>query len=369
MLRFLKLLLLRTANASGLTSLVMESPWRKRKLLILCYHGVALEDEHLWNPGLYMPSDLLRQRLESLRDHRCNVLPLGEAVGRLYAGTLPARSVAITFDDGVYDFYRIAQPLLAEFGYPATVYLTTYYSDFNRPIFDVMCSYLLWKGRGRRLDWPDGLQISSLELDDAGRRAAERSIKTFAHQQGLSGRAKDELLASLAARLGIDYQALCAKRILHLMNATEAAEVARAGVSLQLHTHRHRVSIHRARFQQEIEDNRARLAALSSAETSHFCYPGGYHLPEFPDWLRQCGVVSATTCETGIASPESERLLLPRLLDTCLLTPVEFVAWLGGVASLLPQRQHPMSEGQLLEEPGRSGTSGARWPLSVFRSC
>src|SRR6202051_87883 len=116
-----------------------------------------------------------------------------------------------------------------------------------------MCSYLLWKGRERRLEWPE-IGGEAITLDDAGRSAADRSIKTFARRQNLSGRQKDDLLATLAAKLAIDYEALCAKRILHVMTPDEAAEMARQGVVIELHTHRHRVSIDREKFAREIID-------------------------------------------------------------------------------------------------------------------
>ncbi|HTA68089.1 MAG TPA: polysaccharide deacetylase family protein [Bryobacteraceae bacterium] len=354
MLRSLKLLFLRMANALGVSSLLMNTTWRKKRLLILCYHGISTDDQHRWNSDLYMPPDLFRKRLLALQERRCNVLPLGEALERLYAGTLPPRAVTITFDDGMHDFHQAAYPLLREFGYPATVYLTTYYSDFNRPVFDVMCSYLLWKGRGRRLEWPE-ITGEAITLDDAGRGAADRSIKAFGRRQNLSGRQKDELLATLASKLAIDYEALCDKRILHVMTPGEAAEMARQGVVIELHTHRHRVSTDREKFEREIIDNRTRIAAVSSGEARHFCYPGGFHLPEFPGWLRELNVTSATTCQPGIASRGSDPMLLSRLVDTSGLTELEFYSWLSGLASLLPHRPHVMSEGQLMEEPVDAG--------------
>ncbi len=324
MLRRAKLAALRAA--APLQRFLLASRWRRQRLLILCYHGISLDDEHLWDPSLYMPESLLRRRFEVLRELDAAVLPLEEALERLNAGTLPPRAVAITFDDGNYDFLVHAAPLLREFNYPVTLYLTTYYSEFNRPVFDVACSYLLWK---------------------AG--TPELRIKEQAKEQKLSGAAKDELLRDLAGRAGIDYDALCARRMFHLVTPAEARGLVESGVDLELHTHRHRTSRDRELFRREIDDNRHAIAKITAEPANHFCYPGGFHLPEFPGWLRANGVLSATTCEPGLIRKNTDRLLLPRLVDHTGLTEEEFRGWVSGLASWLPHRAHVMSEGQLLE--------------------
>ena len=52
---------------------------------------------------------------------RRSILRLGEALERPETQELPPRSVAVTFDDGAYDFYRQAYPLLKKYGVPVTV--------------------------------------------------------------------------------------------------------------------------------------------------------------------------------------------------------------------------------------------------------
>jgi peptidoglycan/xylan/chitin deacetylase (PgdA/CDA1 family) len=345
-----KLLFLQGSEKLGLSRVVLNSRWRRQRLLILCYHGTSLEDEHEWNGSLYMHRDLLRQRMQTLVDGKYTVLSLDEAVRRLYAGDLPERSVALTFDDGSYDFYRVAWPVLREFGFPVTVYWTTYYAEFNRPVFDVMLSYLLWKARGEdRLEWP-GVLTGTSTLDDNGRSHAVREIKNFALQKKLSGKAKDDLLAELAGRLSIDYEALCRKRLLHIMNPSEASELVQQGVDLQLHTHRHRVWRRREKFFSELDDNRKRIMQVGSAQPRHFCYTGGFTLPEFSGYLEEYGIYSATTCELGLCSRTSDRMRLPRLVDTSSLSSLEFQAWISGVAGVLPKRRYVMEEGQLAEE-------------------
>ena len=365
LLRRLKLAGLRAAVDSGVNSLILDSGWRQARLLILCYHGISLEDEHEWGPAMFLPPALFRERMETLRRLACTVLPLGEAVDRLAAGELPKRAVALTFDDGDYDFYSAAWPILREYGFPATVYLTTYYSEYNRPVFDVMVSYLLWKARGQTLVWPEVLRDPVL-LDNTGRAVAERRIKAAVRQSETPAREKDRMLASLAHTLGLDYEAICARRLFHLMTLEEARQLAAEGVDIQLHTHRHRVSHERERFVQEIDDNRRRIACVSQRPAEHFCFPGGYHAPEFESFLRSAGVRSATTCEPGLADRNTNPYFLPRFLDTASTTAEEFAAILSGLASILPSRRLPASETQLHEyEP--PGTEAARDALKQVR--
>jgi peptidoglycan/xylan/chitin deacetylase (PgdA/CDA1 family) len=341
MLRSLKIAALRLLRGGGVFELVADSRWRQQRLLILCYHGTSLEDEHLWRPALYMSQESLKSRLAFLKQGRYSVLPLGEALERLRAGSLPARSVALTFDDGTYDFYRQARPLLQKYGFPATVYLTTYYALCERPVFNLICSYMLWKRRGEVL--ANTQEIGLLEpLDlrtESGRHRVVRSLIDLAEREEMTGVRKDDLAARLAHFLGIDYAALNAKRILQLMNAREIQEVAQNGIDIQLHTHRHRMPEDEALFSREIRENRAHILELASARAVHFCYPGGVYQPEFLPWLRAEQVISATTCDAGLCTGRSESLLLPRFVDNHSRTQVEFESWAAGVGDVLAFRR------------------------------
>src|SRR6476619_869243 len=187
-LKTAKLLTLGVGKSIGVMEAIRLSNWRKNQLLILAYHGVSQDDEHLWNPELFFTPDDFRTRMQLLKDYGCHVLQLSDALQRLWTKTLPPCSVVLTFDDGGCDFYRQAFPILREFGWPATVYLTSYYCNYNRPVFDVMCSYLLWKGRDRMLD-TTGLmaQPAKLKLKDAGvRERTTHAIQVFARQSRFS---------------------------------------------------------------------------------------------------------------------------------------------------------------------------------------
>src|SRR5437879_11348108 len=151
-LKAIKRAVLRSSKSIGLFSAVGRSRWRYRRLLILCYHGISQYDEHLWNPALYMSQEALRHRMELIVRNNCSVLSLREALLRLGRNDLQPRSIAITFDDGSYDFFARAYPVIRQFQFPVTVYQTSYYCSFNRPLFDVACSYVLCKAPGRKLE-------------------------------------------------------------------------------------------------------------------------------------------------------------------------------------------------------------------------
>ncbi len=314
--------------------------------MILAYHGISLEDEHLWNGSQFISVEVFRTRLELLRKSSCAVLPLGEAVTRLYADDLPDRAVTITFDDGTSDFYRRAFPLIKEFGFPVTLYLTTFYSYYQRPVFDLMCSYLLWKGRTRTLDLKP-LTGQDLKTDlrrNDFREAVLSEIHSFAREQKLSADEKDVFAASLAAHLNVDYEALLQQRIMHNLTADEVGQLAAGGIDVQLHTHRHRTPLNRQLFLREIEDNRRSIQEMTGKRPTHFCYPSGVYDLKFLPWLREAGVVSGTTCDLGFASRSSDRLLLPRLLDNASLSSIEFESWLTGIAEVMPRRQEAKEE-------------------------
>lgn len=349
MLKRTKTSILRLAEVMGATQWLSASTWRRHRLLILCYHGVSKYDEHEWS-DLYISLETFRRRLDLLVRSRCNVLSLSEAIIRLRNETLPERAVVLTFDDGFHDFSSVAFPTLQAFGFPVTLYLTTYYVEFNRPVFDPMCGYLLWKGRQRQLVWPELFASPVSVSDPESRERVSAVMQKFAKVRKLSGCEKDLLLGELAARLGIDYEELCLKRVMHLITPAEAKQLAAQGVDIQYHTHRHREYRTRERMFSELQDNHRRIVAFTSNEPRHFCYTGGFYLPQHPGFLKQYGMLSATTCKPGLCSGRSDQMTLPRLIDSPTLSDLEFRAWLAGTASFLPRRPHQMSEGQLAEE-------------------
>lgn len=342
----------RAVEATGLTSAFANSKWRRSRLLILCYHGVASRDEHEWNPGLYVSKMLLRQRLEYLRANCYAILPLAEALNCLAEGNLPHRAVTLTFDDGAKDFAECALPILKAYDAPATVYLTTYYCEHRYPVFNTALSYLMWRGResGADLRVVCGAESPLPVADNAQRSRAWQVLQSVAKARCFDGHEKNAFLRTISNCLGIDFDAFVKSGLLQLMTREQIRSLPRELIDIQLHTHRHRTPREREAFEQEIHDNRSSIAVLSGEQSPriHFCYPSGDYDGRFLSWLPDLGITSATTCVPGLANPTSNRLLLPRFIDTMMVTPETFAAWAAGCASLVPRRSgHTLDKNRL----------------------
>lgn len=340
MIRAVKRTALTTLRSAGAFKIASHSQWRRERLLILGYHGIAQQDEHHWDPALFISAQLLESRLYTLREHGFNILPLGDALARLAAGRLPERSVVLTFDDGYVDFYRLAAPILKTYNAPATIYLTTYYSEKNLPVPGITAAYMLWMSahfRGRLKTIP-GFAAADFS-DPVQRREVSRAIGAFfTNSRAIPTDAKHALLQRLATEVGFDLDRLRERRLMHLMTLDEAREVAAMGFDIQMHTHRHQVPPNEPAIRREIDDNRQRIEAITGRPAHHLCYPSGVHYPELLPWLRALDVRSATTCAPNLATAADDPLLLPRFVDHSGVSQVEFEAWVSGVASMLPRR-------------------------------
>jgi len=331
-----------SSNGFGLAPILSRSSWRQQRLLILCYHGIATGEEHGSHPEMFLPPEIFARRMQLLARSGCNVVSLGEGLRLLQEGKLPPRSVVITFDDGWADFPLHAFPVLKQHGFPATVYLTTYYCLFNRPLFRFALAHMMWKVstkvvENRALPWlPERLDFQT----EVSRNALMWQIDAYAKQGDLSGKQKDELAAAFAEVIGFDYGQFCKRRLFQLMNPEEVATMARGGIDIQLHTHRHRTPLERDKFVGEIQQNREYIAEMTGArDITHFCYPSGAIRPDFIPWLKEAGVQSATTCLNGLATRAGDPYLLPRLLDQYSLVDAEFESWVSGLAAFLPKRK------------------------------
>ncbi|MFI5325703.1 MAG: insulinase family protein [Candidatus Rokuibacteriota bacterium] len=311
----------------------------RARLRILCYHSFATGEESAFRPKLFISAGTFRRRLAWLAANGYPVLPLDEAVDGLGRGTLPPRATVITIDDGWVGVHAHGWPLLREFGFPATLYVTTHYVEHDTPVFDIAIQYMLWKTTREQADLSGlGLPVAydrpiSLRADGA-RDEAARAIIALGEAAGEESD-RSHLAKSVGERLGVDHDGVGRQRVYSLMRPRELAEVSAAGLDLQLHSHAHEFPEEERAVAHELAANRAVLEPVVGRRLSHFCYPSGRWSRAHWPWLERDGIRSATTCDPGLNDPATPRLALRRFLDGENIDQLDFEAEMSGFKDLL----------------------------------
>jgi peptidoglycan/xylan/chitin deacetylase (PgdA/CDA1 family) len=166
--------------------------------LILAYHAVS----STWRAQLAVSEVELRSHVAFLKRRGYTGLTFSEAERRRSDGTLPERSLVVTFDDGYASTLR-ALPILADAGFPATVFVVTQFTESGEP--------LAWPGIERWLEPATRDELTPLTWSDVERLVEagwEIGSHTVCHQLLTALREeplRDELLASktaIAERVG-----------------------------------------------------------------------------------------------------------------------------------------------------------------------
>ncbi|QWT21704.1 polysaccharide deacetylase family protein [Bacillus sp. NP157] len=152
--------------SSGLLhSLQRVRAWWQRDLRILAYHRVMpLPDPDTYEFDMEListPPDEFRDQMRRLKRY-FRPMRLTDVVAALDAGeALPPDTVAVTFDDGYDDNYRIAAPILDEVGVPATFFVSTGHIDSGRPYSYDWLVHMILVTRAPRLLLPElGIDIA-----------------------------------------------------------------------------------------------------------------------------------------------------------------------------------------------------------------
>lgn len=330
----------------------------RRGLRILAYHGFGLSDEIEFRPLLFMDTAVFRQRLEYLIRHGYPVLSLDDAVARLRQDNLPPCATTITFDDGFYSIWKLAVPLLKELKLPATIYLTTYYCVKGNPVFRLVVQYMFWRTAETefRLNDLGHHEAGSVSLVDkvSANEVAWRIINYAENRMTEDQRVR--LCEELGRRLKVDYADIVKRRILTIMTRDEILETDRAGIDIQLHTHRHILPTEAGQVRKEIENNREVLEPLLGRKLRHFCYPSGIHHKDHLRPLADAEVMSATTCDAGLNYADTSPLTLRRFLDGNNISPIEFEAEMSGFSDLLRKARYQLMRLSRQDVDGRGAT-------------
>ena len=241
-----------------------------------------------------------------------NLLPLDGAVQRLRAGELPARALAITFDDGYEDNHSQALPILQRHGLSATFFIATGFLDGGRMWNDTVIEAV-------RSTRQDALDLDGLAAGDLGRHA----VGDIASRRALIGRLLAQLkyLDPAVRQQTVDAVAQRAQARLPadlMMSSAQVQQLHRAGMQVGAHTVNHPIlaRLSDADARAEIQHSKATLESLLDARVGLFAYPNGKpgadYGPAAVDLARQAGFDAAVSTTWGSAHTGSDLFQLPR---------------------------------------------------------
>lgn len=235
------------------------------------------------------------------------VLPLDEAVSRLKSGTLPARSVAITFDDGYADNFENALPILKKHGVSATFFVATGFLDGGRMWNDTVIEAIR-RCPDEALDIED---LGHFRLDSlaARRRAIEAIISRIKY---LPIRERAEKAERIAEEAGVSLPSDL------MMTSEQIRQIHRSGMPIGVHTvaHPNLVNLRLDEAREEIVKSRNFLENLLGARVGLFAYPNGKpgkdYSREHVNLTKELGFDAAFSTMHGCATRHSDLFQLPR---------------------------------------------------------
>lgn len=285
--------MLKRILASGLALAGINAIARRahrKGVTVLMYHGV-MEDDIVLAEGdwLQVRASEFRSQMQHLCRHY-RVVPLEHAWEEDDGGR---PRVALTFDDGYANNFRVAFPVLREFGFAATVFLVTGAIG------------------SRRLFWFDRLQLAlGGRVAPAALRRIKEDIKANVHPDAIDD-AVDALLRESPSTGALPEEAVEAYRPL---SEEEIREMAASGlVRFGSHTHRHEIlpRLSQAEAERTLQQSLEILQTLPGYG-GYFCFPNGGWRPEHLPLCRRLGFEGAVLTRPGVWKEPGDRFTIPR---------------------------------------------------------
>ncbi|TCS38559.1 polysaccharide deacetylase [Paucimonas lemoignei] len=297
------------------------------RICILNYHRVLESRDPLLDEDPDVAS--FRWQMELLAE--CfNVLPLKDAIGALETQRLPARAVCITFDDGYRSVHDLAAPILKEFNFPATVFVTSGYV-------------------GERNMWNDRIVEAIRRLHDQEIDLRALGLGVYPLRTPMEKKIAAQDLTKIAKYLPAQARLSLISRLEELAGGSESTglmltremimSLARQGIEIGAHTVTHPIlaNLDDQSARNEIFESKKQLEAVTGGPVTLFAYPNGKPEVDFDErhvrMVEEAGYVAAFTSSAGAATRKNDRYRIPRSLpwDTgSLMFGVRMLYWLAG---------------------------------------
>jgi peptidoglycan/xylan/chitin deacetylase (PgdA/CDA1 family) len=277
-----------------------------KRLSVLIFHRVHAQRDELFPNE---PDALEFERRMRWVAKCFRVLSLDEALRHLRAGSLPARALSITFDDGYADNHDVALPILRKLGLNASFFIATGFLNGGRMWNDSLIETVR-RARGENLNGSVvGLPRLALTTSIERRAAIEALIGKIKY---LPMGQRLDAVAQIAATAGVELP-----RDL-MMSSAQVRAMHRAGMGIGAHTVHHpilaRTEMNVAK--EEIVAGRTALEEIIGEPVRLFAYPNGRpdtdYRKEHVQLVRELGFDAALSTAMGAMSASDDFYQIPR---------------------------------------------------------
>ena len=292
----LKLAALQLGFGAGLFRLAHLA--RRRRALILTFHRFSENDQ---SEVGRLPIRRFAEYMEYLTRHY-RVVSLSDMVEELQRGTLRPYTTAVTIDDGYYEAFSLAAPVLRKYGVPATFFVVSDFADGRLWLWPDRLGFIFKRAPFVPIAFRHRGSIHILDIrDEGGRRRSEEQWRLYAKSLPVAER--EELIGAMADACGIELPIVLPSEY-RPMNWAQLRALAAEGFDVGAHTRTHPLlsRIDPKQVFDEVKGCKDQIERSLGFPVKHFCYPNGQredYTPQVVEEVLKAGYQAAVTTVPG----------------------------------------------------------------------
>ncbi|MBF0483601.1 MAG: polysaccharide deacetylase family protein [Candidatus Omnitrophica bacterium] len=281
-----------------------------RNAVILSYHRVASSNtfEELY-PGMIVTADNFKLQMDFLKKNY-QIISLEELISAKDKASFPHNTAVITFDDGYYDNYEFAYPVLNELNLPATIFISTDFIEKGRSFFWDEVAYMVFNTKRSNFQLQLGNERVSFNLELKSQAVTQLCLR----MKQLSQMEQEIILDTLSAFLAVPRN----RAVSNFLTWSVMKEMQQHKISFGAHTHSHGASSVGGfnEIMSDILKSKEVLDNKLSQNTKIFAYPFGDKTDialDVSQGLAKYGFKCAVTLEAGLVKIQDDPFLWKRV--------------------------------------------------------
>jgi len=272
---------------------------KRKRVPVVMYHRFSKEFE-----PFKMQIDIFEAQIRFLKS-KYNFISL-KHYAELLAGhreDVPNHPVILTIDDGYWDNYALAYPVLTKYNIPATIFLSTNFISKKSWLWSNKLEYILKKTSSKKFDFSlDGMIFNFDVTDFLGWHKTQLTIFNYCAQ--ISNHQKDILLNNLMKELNVIVPEQTDGDFLPL-TWDEIIEMKKNGIEFGSHTCSHPIlsGLTKKEMEYEVAFSKAEIENKLQDSVISFCYPNGRTIDFNSDVIStvaDSGYLAAVTTIAGL---------------------------------------------------------------------